>query len=92
MTIDVAGGVDDDLRDELGGVPRNSGSDEGGSLKSSLGGSLRGSLSSLPSIVITGERKTPEKLFGFKVRHCMLVFVLRYELCFHLLIKNGRLM
>lgn len=61
--------MDDDLRDELGGVPRNPGSDEGGSLKSSLGGSLRGSLSSLPSIVITGERKTPEKLFGFKVRN-----------------------
>ncbi|XP_042867959.1 uncharacterized protein LOC122250547 isoform X2 [Penaeus japonicus] len=61
------GGVSDDLRDELGGVPRNCGSDEGGSVKNSLGGSLRGSLSSLPSIVITGERKTPEKLFGFKV-------------------------
>ncbi|XP_069194797.1 uncharacterized protein [Procambarus clarkii] len=62
------GGVDEDLGGELGDVTKGSGSDEGNLLKGSHGGSFMGSLSSIPSIVVSSsERKAPEKFFGIKV-------------------------
>ncbi|XP_042236726.1 uncharacterized protein LOC121875970 isoform X2 [Homarus americanus] len=62
------GGVDDGLGGELGGVSRGCGSEEGTLVKGSHGGSLMGSLPSIPSIVVSpSERKAPEKIFGIKV-------------------------
>ncbi|XP_066937536.1 uncharacterized protein [Macrobrachium rosenbergii] len=65
---DLGGVQDDGLPEGLVGVSKSWGSEEGVSHKGSLGGSLRGSLSSIPSIVISSsERRTPERIFGFKV-------------------------
>ncbi|KAK7084886.1 hypothetical protein SK128_008761 [Halocaridina rubra] len=73
---DLGGVADDGLGNGLVGISRNGGAEEGSSQKSSLGGSLRGSLSSIPSIVISStEKKTPDKIFGFKKNHegCLYV-------------------
>ncbi|XP_071537099.1 uncharacterized protein [Panulirus ornatus] len=62
------GGVDESLGGELEGVSKGCGSQQVTLVKGSHGGSLMGSLPSIPSIIVSNsERKTPEKIFGIKV-------------------------